>query len=157
MSAERTLMSWVRTGVSLIEFGFTIFQFFERFSGMERVTPAARPDIPWYLGRALIAAGTIGLIVAAWEYRFLLRYLWGTEFQPIAGLQDTPWRTPVFPITLALILVGIFAFLTGAAASLIGPDGRPAREDCGRAGPRARRDWRPVPPYVRGCGFRSAR
>ena len=29
MSAERTLMSWVRTAISLIGFGFTIFQFLD--------------------------------------------------------------------------------------------------------------------------------
>ena len=32
MSLERTMMSWVRTGASLIGFGFTIVQFFERFA-----------------------------------------------------------------------------------------------------------------------------
>lgn len=32
MSTERTLMSWVRTAVGLIGFGFTIFQFLERFN-----------------------------------------------------------------------------------------------------------------------------
>jgi len=45
LSVERTLMSWVRTSVSLIGFGFTIVQFFERFNNMEGVSPAhhARP------------------------------------------------------------------------------------------------------------------
>ena len=33
LSIERTLMSWVRTSVSLIGFGFTIVQFFERLGG----------------------------------------------------------------------------------------------------------------------------
>ena len=31
MSAERTLMSWLRTAVSMVGFGFTIVQFFEHF------------------------------------------------------------------------------------------------------------------------------
>jgi len=30
LALERTLMAWVRTGVSLIGFGFTIVQFLER-------------------------------------------------------------------------------------------------------------------------------
>jgi putative membrane protein len=30
LSLERTLMSWVRTSVALIGFGFTIVRFFER-------------------------------------------------------------------------------------------------------------------------------
>lgn len=46
MSAERTLMSWVRTATALIGFGFTIVQFFERFNKMEGIAPAIRPEAP---------------------------------------------------------------------------------------------------------------
>ena len=42
LSLERTMMSWVRTAVSLIGFGFAIVQFFERLQQM----PGARPLIP---------------------------------------------------------------------------------------------------------------
>ena len=31
LSVERTMMSWIRTAVSLIGFGFAIVQFFERW------------------------------------------------------------------------------------------------------------------------------
>jgi putative membrane protein len=40
LSLERTMMSWIRTAVSLIGFGFTIVQFFERFGSMEGVAEA---------------------------------------------------------------------------------------------------------------------
>jgi hypothetical protein len=40
VSVERTLMSWVRTAVSLIGFGFAIVQFFERMQAMPGVKPA---------------------------------------------------------------------------------------------------------------------
>jgi putative membrane protein len=40
MSAERTLMSWVRTAIALIGFGFTIYQFLDRFNRMPGVEPA---------------------------------------------------------------------------------------------------------------------
>ena len=56
-SLERTLMSWVRTAVSLIGFGFTIVQFFERLSSMEGVHPALRPQAPRSVGLSLIAEG----------------------------------------------------------------------------------------------------
>ena len=112
MSAERTLLSWVRTGVSLIGFGFTIFQFFERFSGMQGVAPAARPMAPWYVGLALIATGTAALIVSAWQYRSLLRYLQGEEFRPVAGIGDVAHHTPTLAIAIVLILIGILVFLT---------------------------------------------
>jgi putative membrane protein len=50
MSVERTLMSWVRTAISLIGFGFTIVQFFDRMQDMPGVKPAQFPDAPRYLG-----------------------------------------------------------------------------------------------------------
>ena len=42
-SVERTLMSWIRTAVSLIGFGFTIVQFFER---MQELPGVIRHFIP---------------------------------------------------------------------------------------------------------------
>lgn len=110
MSAERTLMSWVRTATALIGFGFTIVQFFERFNKMEGVAPAVRPEAPRYLGLALIGAGVVGLIISLWEYRGLLHYLWSEEFQPVAGVGDTPAHTPILWVAILLILIGLFAF-----------------------------------------------
>ncbi len=68
LSLERTLMSWVRTSVALIGFGFTIVQFFEHLHA-EGVAPALRPQAPRYLGLALIAAGVVALLISVWQYR----------------------------------------------------------------------------------------
>src|SRR6185436_170573 len=68
LSIERTLMSWVRTAISLIGFGFTIVQFFEKFSQMQGVKEAARPHMSRYLGLALIASGLLSLGIAIWQY-----------------------------------------------------------------------------------------
>ena len=43
LSVERTMMSWVRTAVSLIGFGFTIVQFFDR---MRKMPEAASGHFP---------------------------------------------------------------------------------------------------------------
>ena len=64
LALERTLMAWVRTAGSLIGFGFTIVQFFERFQSMDHVAAAARPQAPWYLGLALIGAGVVALLIS---------------------------------------------------------------------------------------------
>src|SRR5260221_13430761 len=77
LSLERTLMSWVRTAVSLIGFGFTIVQFFDRVQQMPGVKPVRFPEAPYYLGLALIGCGILALFVSIWQYRWTLRYLWG--------------------------------------------------------------------------------
>ena len=110
MSTERTLMSWIRTGTALIGFGFTIFQVAARFHSMSAAGPAILPEAPRYLGLSLIGGGTLALIIAAAQYRWMIRYLWRPEFRPVAGVIDGPSHTPVLAVTLLLILIGISAF-----------------------------------------------
>jgi putative membrane protein len=110
MSIERTLLSWVRTATALIGFGFTIFQFLYRFNQTPGVKPAVDPWTPWVLGLALIGTGIVALTIAIWEYRLLIRYLWGNEFKPIAGVDESAHHTPVVAVSVVLILIGIFAF-----------------------------------------------
>jgi putative membrane protein len=95
LSVERTLMSWVRTATALIGFGFTIVQFFERLHTMDNVAPATRPQMPRYLGLALIASGVLALLVSCWQYRWVINYLW----------------QPQLLVGTALIFIGIFAFV----------------------------------------------
>ena len=110
LSVERTMMSWIRTSVSLIGFGFTIVQFFERFGHMENIAAAVRPQAPRYLGLALIAAGVAALLVSIWQYRWMLRYMWSPNFKPLAGLEKGPINTPLLGAALVLLLIGSFAF-----------------------------------------------
>jgi putative membrane protein len=111
MSLERTLMSWVRTAVALIGFGFTIVQFFERFQDMTGVAHALRPQAPRYVGLALIFAGIAALVISAWQYRELLRYMWSENFGVLAGVEVEPHKTPIFAVTILVMLIGIAAFL----------------------------------------------
>jgi putative membrane protein len=111
MSLERTLMSWVRTAVALIGFGFTIVQFFERFQDMTGVAHALRPQAPRYVGLALIFAGIAALVVSAWQYRELLRYMWSENFGVLAGVEVEPHKTPIFAVTILVMLIGIAAFI----------------------------------------------
>jgi putative membrane protein len=112
LSVERTLMSWVRTAISLIGFGFVIVQFFDRMKEMPGVAPARFPDAPRYLGLMLILCGVLALVVSIWEYRWTLRYLWGGNFAAIAGMTKEGQQTPLFAVAFALILVGLFAFFS---------------------------------------------
>jgi putative membrane protein len=110
---ERTLMAWIRTAVSLISFGFTIVQFFQRFSVLQG--PAERPispGAPRVMGLALIGIGILTLIVGSWQYRQSVKYMWQPQFRAIAGLSEQPHRTPTFFAALVLMLIGLFAFFS---------------------------------------------
>jgi putative membrane protein len=110
LSVERTMMSWIRTAVALIGFGFAIVQFFERLQQMPGVRPAAYPNAPRDLGLALISCGVLALLIAVWEYLWIIRYLWGGSFAPIAGPTREGVQTPVVVIAVLLIGIGLFAF-----------------------------------------------
>jgi len=109
LSVERTLMSWLRTAVALIGFGFTIVQFLERLPKL-RETGTIFPEAPRYLGLALIGAGIMALLISAHQYRQMLAYLWGRDYEPIAGIKQAAIQTPLYLITIAMILIGLFAF-----------------------------------------------
>lgn len=109
LSVERTMMAWLRTATALIGFGFAIVQFFERLQSHEARSPYL-PNAPIYLGMALIACGVLALLVAIWEYRAVVRYLWSEPFGPIAGMAKEPANTPVLAIGVLLIVIGLFAF-----------------------------------------------
>ena len=112
LAVERTILAWIRTAVSLIAFGFTIVQFFERVQDMPGASPATFPNAPRYLGLALILAGIGSLIVSMWEYRWTINYLWSGEFAQIAGMTKEGRKSPVIAVAVILLLVGIFAFFS---------------------------------------------
>lgn len=112
LAVERTVLAWVRTAVSLIAFGFTIVQFFERLQQMPGTAPAQFPHAPRYLGLALIFCGIVSLVIAMWEYRWTIGYLWSRDYAPIAGMTKEGRKSPVIAVVAVLMLVGIFAFFS---------------------------------------------
>jgi putative membrane protein len=118
LSLERTMMSWVRTAIALIGFGFTIVQFFDRFSQFSGVEQAERPLAPFYFGLLLIGAGVAALVVSGWQYRAVIRYLRQGDFEVIAGVNGAPTHTPVYAITIIMIFIGVFAFLAVVTRAL---------------------------------------
>jgi putative membrane protein len=110
LSLERTMMSWVRTAVSLIGFGFAIVQFFERLQQFTGARPAQVPNAAQYLGLALISSGVLALVISIWQYWWTIRYLWGGSFASIAGLKPDRMQSPVLAVAVLLIGIGLFAF-----------------------------------------------
>jgi putative membrane protein len=109
LSVERTMMSWIRTAVSLIGFGFAIVQFFERLRQMPSGSTTYFPEAPKYLGLSLIACGIGALLISIWQYRWTVTYLRSGSFAPIAGLKEG-MQSPVIAVAIFLICIGLFAF-----------------------------------------------
>ena len=60
LSADRTLMSVMRTSLSLIGFGFTIFQFFQKMHDAQVLKSSAAPR---YFGETLVWLGITMLVL----------------------------------------------------------------------------------------------
>ena len=110
LSLERTMMSWQRTAVALIGFGFAIVQYLEHLEQTPEARAAYLPHAPRYLGLALIACGILALAISLWQYSWAIRYLWGEPYTPLAGVSKEGKHTPVIAVAIVLILIGLFAF-----------------------------------------------
>ena len=73
LSSEQTLMSWVRTSLSMVTFGFSIAQFFYFLA--ERQDDADFTASPNRLGIALISVGILVLVIAVVEHLLRVRAL----------------------------------------------------------------------------------
>ena len=96
LAAERTLMAWVRTALSMIGFGFTIYKFLQVVQEQSTL-PVLRPQAPRNLGLMLVGIGTFAVIIACvqhWQYI--------TKLRP-----DQPYK----PWDLAFIVAGLIALL----------------------------------------------
>jgi putative membrane protein len=100
-------MSWLRTAVALIGFGFVIAQYLREIPG---AGSAYLPHAPRYLGLALIGCGILALAISIWRYRREIRYLSGEPFTPLAGVTQEGKQAPVIAVAIVLIGIGLFAF-----------------------------------------------
>ncbi len=69
---ERTMMAWIRTGTSLIAFGFTVYKFFQlEMSGADYKSPLIKTSLigPREFGLILICIGIVSLILGLYEHR----------------------------------------------------------------------------------------
>jgi len=110
LALERTIMSWLRTAVALIGFGFAIVQYLNHLQQIPGARPSDYPTAPEYLGLALISCGIVALVISIWQYWWGIRYLWGEPFTPIAGVTKEGMETPVIAVAILLIGIGLFAF-----------------------------------------------
>jgi putative membrane protein len=110
MSLERTLMAAARTAVSLIGFGFTVAQFFEKMARGIPESMRMRPEAPRNLGLALITAGVVSLAVFTLQYRAASAYMRSGEFATIAGM-GRQMHSSTYLIAFVVIGIGLAAFI----------------------------------------------
>ncbi len=104
-AADRTLMAWVRTSLSLIGFGFGIANFRDILveAGLSR-SPQPYPSATLVFGLSFIALGVLGLLAATVQHWRILQHLKRDEFH------YTGFRPLVFIMAILLMLIGLFAF-----------------------------------------------
>lgn len=104
LAADRTLMAWIRTSVSMISFGFSIYKFFQYLLGSNVVADKLPHYAPRNFGVALVGLGMILLALAIVEYFMFLRNL----------SRDTGQKFPISTALVAALLlsiVGIFVLI----------------------------------------------
>jgi putative membrane protein len=70
LAADRTLMSWLRTSLSMLSFGFTIYKFLETAA---KAGALARPESPQKVGLFLVGMGTAAMVLGVIDYWVTLR------------------------------------------------------------------------------------
>ena len=77
MAADRTLMGWIRTALSMISFGFTIYKFLESFQPKEVASGIGvwRQHSPRTVGLTLIGIGVFALSIACMQHWTYLKKL----------------------------------------------------------------------------------
>jgi putative membrane protein len=76
LAAERTLMGWIRTSLSMISFGFTIYKFLEFIQSKETASQTISGDSPRNVGLTLLGIGVFSLVISClqhWKYVKRLR------------------------------------------------------------------------------------
>jgi putative membrane protein len=110
LSADRTLMSVIRTSLSLIGFGFTIFQVFQKAYEAQVLK---RANAPRHFGEALVILG-IGMLVVGIGYHvtFMLGLRRLRADMKLEGMIHGESQFPAsltLMVAVALLLIGILA------------------------------------------------
>ena len=102
VAADLTLMAWIRTSLSMISFGFTIYKFLQAFAEAEHFQPV-RPNAPRNLGLALCTVGTVAMAAAIVQHFGFVKRLQLLRSR-------SPWSLSVY-VAIFITLIGILALV----------------------------------------------
>lgn len=101
-AAERTLLAWIRTGLTVMGFGFVVARFglflrlLDSQQGHTRATATLHTPMSSFVGIALVVIGAVAMFVAARQYR---------RFTALLPSGDVPpSHAPMIPVALAAAL-----------------------------------------------------
>jgi putative membrane protein len=103
LAAERSLMAWIRTALSMIAFGFTLYKFLQALHAQSPV-PIPRPNAPRNVGLLLVGIGTFAVAVAVIQHWKYLRKL-------SPGQIGQRWNLAI----IVAVLIGILGILIFAS------------------------------------------
>ena len=107
-AAERTLMAWIRTCLSLISFGFGIETVVSAILSFQEVAERVNPmRLSRSLGLAFVALGTYAMIAALIEHRNELQHI-----QRRGDYLYTPRRSLGLTVGTGLVAIGFLAFVS---------------------------------------------
>lgn len=104
MAADRTLMAWIRTSLSMLSFGFTIYKFLGALADHGQI---AQTHSPQRVGLFLVGLGTIAMILGTINYWTTLKDLQRAEMFRLGR--------PALFIAVVLSIAGAALFGTIAA------------------------------------------
>jgi putative membrane protein len=109
-AAERTLLAWIRTGMTIMAFGFVVARFglFLQLLHPERAHEVSGGGVSPYLGAVLVVIGVVAISAGTKRYREFCRLL-GREAMPSPHAEVLPlvmgWSLAVLGVVLVAILL----------------------------------------------------
>jgi len=101
MAADRTLMAWIRTSLSMLSFGFTIYKFLETVASQPG---AIHSDSPQRVGLFLTGMGVAAVVLGTFSYWTTLRDLRRVEAFRLGR--------PVLLMALIMSIAGVAMFFS---------------------------------------------
>ena len=111
-AAERTLLAWVRSGLTMMAFGFVVARFglFLGLMPASNQSAAGAPHFNWIsstLGIALVVLSATVILGALYNHRLYVRTLQSEHIPQLV----LPWLTSFLSVALACIGILLAAYL----------------------------------------------